>query len=176
MNTKILAKYRGMILGRGILAIILGLFVMFFVKTTLAFLVVAIGVFALLDGIFLIAGAFSAKEHKKWGVFLAEGIISLIFGVMVFAWPAITVTILLYLVATWAVITGVIEMMVGFSEEEGVIGKWLLVTTGVLSLVIGILMFFFPLKTLEIVMWLVGLYAFIIGLALTIFSFQLKNN
>jgi uncharacterized membrane protein HdeD (DUF308 family) len=175
MNTKILAKYRGSILWRGILAIVLGLIVMLFVRGTLEFLVIAIGIFAVLDGVFLISGAFGAKEHGKWWIFLVEGIISLIFGVMVFAWPAITVTILLYLVAAWAIITGLIEMIVGMTEDEGVIGKWLLTITGILSLIIGILMFLFPLKTLEVVMWLVGLYAFIVGVALTIFSFQLKE-
>lgn len=176
MNTNILAKYRGAILARGIVAIIIGLVVMFFTQATLAVLVLIIGIFAILDGIILIFGAFSAKEHGKWWVFLLEGVISIIFGIILFTWPAITILIVLYLIAFWAIITGLIEMIVGFSEEEGVIGKWLLATVGILSLIIGILMLFAPLKTIEVVMWLIGLYAFIVGIGMLIFGFQLKGK
>lgn len=176
MGKNILAKYRGAILARGLVAIAIGILVMCFTQVTLEFLVVLMSVFALIDGLILIIGSFFAKEHNKWWVFLLEGIFSFAFGIVLITYPAITVVILLYLIAIWAIITGLIELVIGFAEDEGVLGKWLLATTGVLSVIIGILMLVAPIKTLEVVIWLVGLYAFIVGIAMTIFSMQIRNK
>ncbi len=174
MSKNVLAKYRGAVLTRGILAILVGLLMMLYTGATLQFIIILIGVFALIDGAILIIGSFTAKEHNKWWVFLVEGLLSLAFGIILFSWPAMTVILMLYIVAIWAIITGLMEMIVGFAEEEGVVGKWLLATTGVLSLIIGVLMLLAPAKTLEIVVWLIGLYAFVVGVAMTIFGIQIK--
>lgn len=174
MGKNILAKYRGAVLFRGILAVLVGLLMMIYTGTTLQFLVILIGVFAIVDGLILIVSSFTAKEHNKWWVFLIEGLLSLAFGIILFSWPAMTVVLMLYMVAIWAIVTGLMEMIVGFAEGEEVVGKWLLATTGILSLIIGVLMLLAPVKTLEIVVWLIGLYAFIVGVAMTIFGLQIK--
>ncbi len=176
MDTNILAKYRGSILTRGILAIILGLVIMFFTQSTVWFLIVFIGVFAILNGLVLFISAFGAKKHNQWWVLMIEGLISVLFGVILFAWPAITLEVVIFLVALWAVVTGLMETIVGFSIPEGSIGKWALAFGGILSIILGILLFVIPDKTITVIVWIIGLYAFVVGIALTVFGFQIKSK
>lgn len=176
MNKNVLGKYWGAILFRGILAIIFGLVALFWTKLTLELFVLFFAAYAIISGIVLIFGSFKAmKEHGRWWLFLLEGILGLAVGIVILTWPVVTVLILLYFVAIWAVVTGIIELAVGFSESEDVVGKWLLTTTGIISLIIGIIMLFAPVKTLEVVIWLVGLYALLFGISISIFSLQIKK-
>jgi uncharacterized membrane protein HdeD (DUF308 family) len=52
-------------------------------------------------------------------------------------WPAITALILLYLIATWAIVTGVIEIAAAFSGGLLVAQEWTLALAGVLSMLLG---------------------------------------
>jgi len=128
----------------------------------------------LLDGLFAIIGALSATNHKKWWMLLLEGIISMGAGIIVFAWPAITLLILVYLVAIWAVVTGIFEFLASLTAPWAEPGKIFIGTVGVLSVILGVIIFIYPLFSLTAVIWLIGIYALVIGLALIFFSFRLK--
>ncbi len=176
MNKNYLSKYSGVILFRGILAILFGLIALFWTGLTIKTIVVLFAIYASLSGIIMIIGSFSAKDHhEKWWIYLLNGILGIIIGVLIFVWPAITVLTLIYFVAIWAVIAGIMELIVGFSTKGEVIGKWLLSTVGAISLIVGITILFFPIISLEFIVWVIGVYALIFGISLTMFSFQIKK-
>ncbi len=177
MNKNVLSKYWGAILFRGILAILFGLVALFWTGITIEVLVILFALYALIGGVVSIIGSFMAmKDHSNWWMYLLQGIAGVVIGIMVFTWPAITVLILLYFVAIWAIISGIIEIIVSFSEKEEVIGKWVLGTTGIISLIIGFTLFFFPVVSIELLIWIIGVYALIFGVSLSILSFQIKKG
>src|SRR3972149_12135856 len=100
MADKKLAKHWWAILIRGIVAIAFAFLAFLATGFTLKLLLIFLGLYLLLDGLFAIIGSLmAAREHQKWWILLIEGIISLAAGIVVFVWPAATLIILVYLVA-----------------------------------------------------------------------------
>jgi uncharacterized membrane protein HdeD (DUF308 family) len=149
---------------RGLVAILLGIITLAWPAITLSGLVLLFGAYALLDGIFNIVGAWRAsKAHERWGVLVFEGIAGIIAAVVTFAWPAITALALVFIVAAWAIVTGIFEIVAAVRLRKYIKGEWLLILGGVASVVFGILLSLSPLLgALVFAIWL-GVYALIFG-------------
>ncbi|MGH9966603.1 MAG: HdeD family acid-resistance protein, partial [Pyrinomonadaceae bacterium] len=112
---------------------------------TLTALVFLFGAYALVDGAFaIVAGIKASKDHKRWWLLLIEGILSVFAGVLAFVVPGITALILLGLIAGWALVTGVLEIAAAIQMRKHITGEWLLVLSGVLSVLFGVLLLMNP--------------------------------
>jgi uncharacterized membrane protein HdeD (DUF308 family) len=161
---------------RGLVAVLVGLVTFAWPGITLSALVLLFGAYALIDGIVGITGALRAsKAHERWGALLIEGIAGVIAAIVTIVWPAITALTLVYVIAAWAVITGVFEIVAAVQLRKYITGEWLLGLSGVASVVFGILLMAVPLAgALVIALW-VGVYAFIFGILLIGLGFRLRH-
>ncbi len=175
MNEKKLAKHWWAILIRGIVAIIFAFLAFLATGLTLNLLIIFLGIYLLLDGLFAVIGSLMATNHKNWWILLLEGLVSIIAGIFVFALPATTLIILVYLVAIWAIITGIFEFLASLMASWAAPGKIFIGVSGVLSVILGIVIFIYPLFTITAAIWLIGIYALLIGLSLVFFSLKLKS-
>jgi uncharacterized membrane protein HdeD (DUF308 family) len=159
---------------RGLVAVLFGLLTIFIPGVTLVTLVLLFGAFALVDGIFNVTAAFRSASHH-WAL-LIEGVIGILAGILTFAWPAITAIALLYLIAFWAIFTGIFEIIAGVRLRRAITNEWALILMGVLSLLFGILILFAPgAGALAIVLW-IGVYALIFGVFLLVLAFRLRGH
>jgi uncharacterized membrane protein HdeD (DUF308 family) len=159
---------------RGLVAVLFGLLTFFLPGMTLAILVILFGAYALVDGIFNVVAFFRVASHH-WA-FLVEGVLGIIAGVITFTWPAITAIVLLYLIAFWAIFTGIFEIIAGIRLRKVITNEWLLLVMGVLSLLFGVLILFAPgLGALAIVLW-IGAYALVFGIFLLALAFRLRGH
>jgi uncharacterized membrane protein HdeD (DUF308 family) len=161
---------------RGVIAIICA-FISFAVPgAALVLLVSLFGAYALIDGIFAIVSAFRAiRGHKRWGSFLFEGIVGIIAGLVTFFEPGITLTFLLFVVAFWAIITGAFEIAAAIRMRRHLPGEWLLLLTGICSIIFGIIILWRPLLgALAITVWL-GAYLLVIGILWLSLAFRLRR-
>jgi uncharacterized membrane protein HdeD (DUF308 family) len=159
---------------RGLAAVLFGLLTFFVPSITLLTLVLLFGVYALLDGLFNVIAFFRVPAHH-WAL-LIEGVIGIIAGIVTFAWPAITAIVLLYVIAFWAIFTGVFEIIAGIRLRKVITNEWLLLGLGALSLLFGILILFAPgVGALAIVLW-IGAYACVFGIALLALAFRLRGH
>ena len=161
---------------RGLAAIVLGLITIVWPGITLGALVLLFGAYALIDGLLSLAGAVRAAEnHERWGALLFEGLAGIAAGIVTFAWPAITALTLVYVIAAWALITGVFEIAAAVRLRKVLPGEWLLALSGFASLILGILMIAVPLAgALAIAFW-VGIYAFVFGALLIALGLRLRS-
>jgi uncharacterized membrane protein HdeD (DUF308 family) len=104
--------------------------------------VLLFGAYALVDGIFNVIAFFRVLSHH-WAL-LIEGVIGIIAGILTFAWPAITAIVLLYLIAFWAILTGIFEIIAGVRLRKVISSEWLLIVIGVPSLLFGLLIVYSP--------------------------------
>src|SRR5271154_6186797 len=159
---------------RGLAAMLFGLLTFFLPGITLVTLVLLFGAYALVDGVFNTVAFFRVASHQ-WAL-LIEGVIGIIAGLITFAWPAITAIALLYLIAFWAMLTGILEIVAGVRLRKALANEWLLVLMGVLSFVFGLFILLAPgAGALAIVLW-IGAYALVFGIFLLALAFRLRGH
>lgn len=161
---------------RGIVGMLFGVVTFAWPGITLTALVLLFGAYALIDGIVSIIGAMrAAGAHERWGVLIIEGLAGIAAAVITFAWPAITAIVLVYVIAGWALVTGVFEIAAAVRLRKQISGEWLLALGGIASIVFGVLIAVVPLAgELVIALW-VGAYAFVFGAILVVLGFRLRT-
>ncbi|MCC6314922.1 MAG: DUF308 domain-containing protein, partial [Thermomicrobiales bacterium] len=132
--------------------------------------------YALVNGVFaIIAGIASHGENQRWWAELLVGIAGVIVGILTFALPGVTAFALLYLIAAWAIVTGVLEIVAAIRLRREMENEWMLGIGGALSIVFGILLFAFPGAGALSVVWLIGIYAILYGITLIVLGFRLHG-
>jgi uncharacterized membrane protein HdeD (DUF308 family) len=170
-----LARNWWAVLVRGILALILGLLMIFVPPIiTVGILVIFIGAYLLVDGIFSIIAMISGKTPHRWAL-LAEGIISILFGILVFVWPLMTALVLLYVIAIWAIITGIVEIVYAALHWKQGTGRWLLLVAGIISIILGIIILVQPGAGILALVVFIEVYLILFGIMLIGLSIWLKN-
>jgi uncharacterized membrane protein HdeD (DUF308 family) len=161
---------------RGLIAIGLGIVTLMWPGVTIGALVLLFGLYALLDGIFSFVAAFKAsRHHERWGYLLGEGIVGVLAGILTFAWPAITVLALVYMVAAWAVVTGVLEIAAAFRLRRHIAGEILLAIAGVVSIAFGILLVIAPIAGVLVIAVWIGVYELIFGVTMLALGLRLRK-
>jgi uncharacterized membrane protein HdeD (DUF308 family) len=161
---------------RGVVAVIFGIMALAWPKETILTLVLLFGAYALVDGTFAVfAGVASRRYFERWWAVLLEGLVGIIIGLLTFFWPNITALALLYLIAAWALITGILEIVAAIQLRRVITGEWMLVLGGLLSIILGVLLFVFPGAGAVSVVWLIGIYAIVFGISEIIFAFRLRS-
>lgn len=160
---------------RGVVAILFGIVAVATPGLTLAIIVLLFGVYALIDGIVAIVTAIRAAHgHRRWGAFLVEGIVGIVAGLVALFVPVVALAFLIYLVGAWAIITGVLEITAAMRLRQHVPGEWLLILTGIVSIIFGIAVFAAPVVgVVAIALWL-GIYALMFGILLLTLAFRLR--
>jgi uncharacterized membrane protein HdeD (DUF308 family) len=161
---------------RGIAAILFGVLAFMWPGITLTALVFLFGAYALVDGAFsIVAGIKSYGERKRWWLLLIEGCLSVAAGVFAFMVPAMTAWILLILIASWAIVTGIFEIAAAIQLRKVISGEWMLALSGVLSILFGALLLYNPAGGALAVVWLIGAYSVLFGILLLVFGIKLRG-
>jgi uncharacterized membrane protein HdeD (DUF308 family) len=161
---------------RGIIGVLVGIIAFTWPGVTFGALILLFAAYALIDGVVNIAGAArAAGAHERWGALLFEGIIGILAGVVTVFWPAITAFALVFVIAIWAIITGIAEIAAAVRLRKHISGEWLLGLAGVLSILFGVFIAARPLAgALVLALWF-GAYAFIFGAVLIALGFRLRS-
>jgi len=162
---------------RGVFAVIFGLLAIFMPALTLAVLVLMFGAYVLVDGVSNVIYAISERDsHKHWWHGLVEGLISIVAGILVFAMPGLNGILLLYLIAIWAILTGIVEIATAFQLRKEIDNELFLGFTGLLSIAFGILLVIYPAGGALAVAWLIGFYALSFGVTMIALGWKLHNS
>ena len=160
---------------RGIAAIVFGIIAFVSPAATLLALVIVFGIYAIFDGVLAVVTAFQIREvAKHWWVVLLEGLAGILFGIIALVYPLITAGALLLLIAFWAVVTGIMEIIAAIRLRREITNEWSLILTGIFSVILGVMLFVFPGAGLALV-WTIGLYAVFFGVLMIIFGFEVRS-
>lgn len=171
MLGEVISKKWWVLLLRGLAAIAFGLMAFAWPGITLASLVLLWGFWALADGIVALFGGVS----DKWWVSALIGLAGVAAGICTFLVPGITAVVLLYFIAGWAVVHGVMEIVAAIALRKVITGEWFLILAGTLSVLFGFLLFANPAAGALAVVWMIGAYAVAFGILLAALSFRVKG-
>jgi uncharacterized membrane protein HdeD (DUF308 family) len=161
---------------RGIAGIIFGILTFVWPGMTVTALVFLFAAYALVDGVVSLVGAVRAAEaHDRWGALLLEGIVGIAAAIATILWPGITALSLVFVIAAWAIITGVAEIAAAVRLRKHIHGEWLLALAGILSILFGVFVVAMPIAgALVIAIW-IGAYALVFGVTLVALGFRLRS-
>ncbi len=172
---QMIGNFRTMFLFRGIAAILFGILTLVWPKLSLFALVIVFGVFAVISGITAVAAALRNTGEQGWGLLLTQGILGILAGAIALVWPGITALAFLYLLAAWAILTGIMEIIAPLSFPMNGGRAVLSVLAGLVSIVFGVLIAAQPSSGLLAVVWLIGVYAIVFGIMYIAVYFQSRS-
>jgi uncharacterized membrane protein HdeD (DUF308 family) len=160
---------------RGVLAILFGVLAFAVPSVTFALLVILFGIWAVVDGITHLSLAFHAgTEHK--GLHVTEGVIGLAAGLVAFFFPLTTGVALLYIVAAWAVLSGVTRILLALHLNDSPTREWMVGLSGALALLFGIVIFIYPIAGIVAVAVWIGIYAIIAGVIFLGLAVRMRSS
>ena len=162
---------------RGLVAILFGLAALFWPGLILAVLIVLFGLYALVDGVFAIIAAFRSSGHgMRRPLLLIEGVIGILFGILALFWPGLTALTLVYIVAFWVILSGIARIVMAVMLRREIENEWSIALSGVLSVILGIVLLFLPGAGLLAYVWLIGILALAVGIALIYYAFRVRGQ
>jgi uncharacterized membrane protein HdeD (DUF308 family) len=166
-----------LLLIRGIVGVVVAFVAFAWPGITIAVLVGIFGVYAIIDGFTNLFLGFSRVRTagRSWPHIL-QGIAGIVAGVLTFIWPGVTALVLIWFIAAWAVVTGVFEIAAAIRLRRVIRGEWMLVLSGILSVVFGILVFAFPGAGAVGISWILGAYTGAAGLILIALAIRLRSR
>jgi uncharacterized membrane protein HdeD (DUF308 family) len=141
---------------RGICAILFGLLAFTWPGMTLGALVLLFGVYAFANGMLAFAAAFSNSTDTPWGILVLEGAVSIAAASAIFLFPGITAVVLLYVMAMWAIVTGVFQIGAAIQLRKEIEGEVWLGLAGLASVLFGVVLLARPGIGALAVVWIIG--------------------
>lgn len=160
---------------RGVLALLFGVIAFVWPGLTILSLTYVFGFYAILDGIFALVAAWNFRSQDRWWVLLLEGLLGLAAGVIAFVSPGITALALLWVIAAWAILTGILEIVAAIQLRQEIENEVWLGLGGLASIVFGVLLVIWPGSGLVTISWLIGGYAIVFGISMLILGFRLQG-
>jgi uncharacterized membrane protein HdeD (DUF308 family) len=161
---------------RGIVAILLAIITFAIPAITLTVLATIFGFYALIDGVLAIVSTIKAVQgHRRWGTFLLEGILGILVGLYAILFPIAAAAVFVTIIAIWAVVTGILEIAAALRLRRHIQGEWMLILSGVLSILLGILLFAQPLAGAVFFAYVLAGYGLIFGILLIALGFRVRR-
>ena len=113
---------------------------------------------------------------KNWWLLLLRGIASIVFGVLAFAWPGLTLVTLVLFYGAFALVDGVIALVAAFSGGAKPAPTWWLVVVGLLGIAAGIATFLMPGITALLLIIFMGAWALVHGIFEIVGAIQLRKE
>jgi uncharacterized membrane protein HdeD (DUF308 family) len=178
MNTleAVVSRFWWALVLRGAAAVLFGLIAFFWPGVTLAALVLLFGAYAFIDGISsIVLGIREYGERERWWGTLLSGVVGVGAGIVTLLSPGITALALLTVIAIWAILHGVLDIVAAIRLRHAIQGEWLLALGGALSIVFGLLLLARPGVGALAVVWWIGAYALVMGIVLIVLGFRARS-
>jgi len=170
------ANWRALAL-RGLVALLFGLVVLFWPSLVLTVLALLFGIYAAVDGAITFVPALRSPERgARRTLPLAEGAVGIVAGLVAALWPGLIVSGLVYVIAGWALVTGVLKILTAILLRAQVENGWLLAGSGALSVLFGVLLAVLADSDVPFLAPFIGGFAVVVGLALIVFAFRLRER
>lgn len=164
-------------LARGILGIAFGVFIFLFPLVTLVALALGFGAYLTADGIFALLSSFRhRRENRHWWTIALTGLLGIAAGLIGIIFPPALIVTMVALCSAWALLAGALQIYAAFTNRESTPTAVLLGMAGVISVVFGGAILLWPQIGVLALTTLIAAYSISYGIALTAWSFRLRDH
>lgn len=175
MGTKLYKNWWFLLL-KGILTIILGIFMLLRPETALHAFGIIAGIAIGLSGIFLVAGSIThMRANYEWTWWLLEGLIDLLVGIILILYPAWAASAIVILLAVWIILMGIIQVITSINIQYYMTGNIIFIFGGVVAIIFGVLLLLNPITGLKGGLLLFGIFALFYGISQVYISLLLRK-
>src|SRR5690242_1129250 len=161
---------------RGVIGILFGIGAFVWPGATLAASVIVFGAYVFVDGIFAVAAGIGMRRQLSlWWLVLLEGLAGIILGLLTFRSPDTTALVLLTLIAAWSIVSGIFEIATAVQLRKLIANEWLMILSGVTSIIFGLLLIAQPGAGAIAIVWLLGAYALLFGILTLMLALRLRG-
>jgi uncharacterized membrane protein HdeD (DUF308 family) len=165
-----------LLLIRGLIGVAIGIVAIAWPGVTIAALVGIFGLYAVIDGMTnLMLGLSRSRPHGPSWAHVVQGIAGILVGVLAFIWTGVTALVLVLFIGAWAIVTGILEIVAAIRLRKVIEREWLLVLSGAMSVLFGLLIFAFPGAGAVGIAWLLGIYAAAGGMVLIALAMRMRS-
>ena len=160
------------VLLRGIIAIAFGLALLFWPGLSVKVFLLLFAAFAFFDGILVLLQAVTIKDGR-WLGRIVHGVLALIAAAAAVMLPGWTLLAIAMLIGIYWVLTGILQIAVAIDFRKVMKGELLLIAAGILSVIVGIILFVHPFVGLMALTQVIGIFAIAEGIILAILAAKL---
>ena len=159
-----LKKWRWAIGLQGLASVIFGVLILVWPELSVYALTIVFGIYALATGITAFAAAFSSQMKEERGSLILSGLLGIIVGIMVLAWPSISALALLYVIGIYAVMLGILAIVASLRLPLDGRDTALTIVSGLVAILFGIVIFAKPGAGALAVLALIAAFALVVGM------------
>lgn len=164
------------VLTRGLVNALFGVLALTWPALSVSVLVTLFAGFVLLVGFVTAVAAWRGRQARSgWVIMFIQGLLGMAAAVAAMLWPDITAAVLLILVASWAIATGLLEIVAAIVLRRQLEGEWMMILTGVISVAFGLVLGFNPARGVVALALVFGIFAVIRGITLMLLSQKLRG-
>jgi uncharacterized membrane protein HdeD (DUF308 family) len=166
MNELLIKSWRGLAV-RGAVSLLFGILAALWPGLTLMWLIVLFAAYAIISGFASISTALqNRKSNSDWWLPLLLGLIGLGAGAIAILNPGLTTIVLVLLIGATALASGIVDIVMAIRLRKVIQGEGFLILNGIVSVLFGVFVFFFPGAGALAMVWLISIYAVITGVLL----------
>lgn len=160
----------------GLLALLFGLLLLAFTEAAIHTIIFWFGLVVLISGL-LLAGLAIRNVRKDKGsvVIIMEAVATIVLGLIIVFFREQSLKIFLVMTGIWAVIMGIVQLVVYFLVRKSLNNHPLLAINAVLTILLGVILFVIPIPFIRFLVITVGVVACLLGLLMIYFSFRVRG-
>ncbi|HYL07904.1 MAG TPA: DUF308 domain-containing protein [Candidatus Udaeobacter sp.] len=174
---KALTRMSRLLAVSAVASIVFGATVLLWPGISLLSLTLLFGAFAFVYGTFAIASGLYllTQRSTEWVPYVVGGVAGVIIGVITYLHPGLTDLTLVYIVAAWAFVIGVFEVVAAIDMRGTVPGAAWMGLAGALSVVFGIVVAFRPGAGMLAILWVIGFYGILAGVTRLVAAYRIHQ-
>ena len=160
----------------GLIFTLFGILILLLTQEAIKALLIYIGIVMLgVGAILLVYGMNNVRKDKSAAMVLIESIASIAIGIALVFFPESSVALFLILIGIWAIIMGIIQLVIIVNIKERVSSKNMLLINGLFTIALGISLLFNPFSWALFLAKVIGFLAAVFGILLIYFAFVLRS-
>ncbi|MFP7675619.1 HdeD family acid-resistance protein [Marivita sp. S0852] len=114
--------------------------------------------------------------ERNWWLLLIRGIAAILFGIAAFAWPGLTMSVLVLLFGAWTFVDGAFAIADSIRYRDRIDKWWLWLLDGVFGVFVGLLALFMPGVTAFVLLMFIAAWAILGGILRIVAAIQLRKK
>lgn len=134
-----------------------------------------LGVMAIVEGVISLLALITGASGASRGWLLLYVVASLGFGILAVINPLATASVLVLFLAAWLLVAGIYRIVFALRVRKQIQGEWLLILSGVLAIVLGLLFAANPYAGVAVTTLWIGIGSLLYGVLQVLVAFKLRK-